>query len=202
MFSKSAVLKTTLFSAALSLGLSSPAHALVSFGIKGGMSLAKTASDSAISAATFGTGYAAGFSLDVGMAPISFLIDALYTQRKFTLPTSGYSYDVIHIPVQAKLHLMPLLFVSGGGYYDMVIGSTVKNYNSSGTYTGTSAFSSNTQKFDYGAVLGLGASLPLGVSSLTIEARYNYGLVNLVKNPSAGEYNKNRYADLLIGFTF
>ena len=47
-----------------------------------------------------------------------------------------------------------------------------------------------TTKTDIGAVVGVGAKIPLVVIDLTLDARYNYGFTSTDKINSANIYNR------------
>jgi hypothetical protein len=189
-----------------------PAQALMSLGVKGGINLSSVAAtnsagNSVSSYSTQGMGYEGGLGVDIGLGPIGVLVDVLYTKRTVgfgtgTIPAltgSDLSFNSLLVPVQARFAIIPLLSLTGGLYYSMILGDGTLT-TSSGTES-TVTFSDNA-KSDFGLVGGVGVSLPLGVTTLTLEARYLYGLKNTADAPTGDESSKHRVIDVLAGVTF
>jgi len=187
------------------------AQALVSVGIKGGINLnsisqTNSAGASVSNYAEQGMGYEGGLGVDIGMGPIGVLVDVLYAHRSVgfgsgatLLNGAEVSFNSLLVPVQARFSIIPMLSLTGGLYYSMVLGD--------GTLTTASGAESTIEfadsaKSDFGAVAGVGVSLPLGVTTLTLEARYLYGLKNTADAPTGDEASKNRAIEVLAGFTF
>lgn len=178
---------------------SSSAHALISFGLKGGINLntySAKQGGTALNDYTYGLGYMGGLSMETGLGPISVGLDALFAKRniaiKSTVPSVGggkVELTTLHIPVLAKFSLMPLMNLQAGGYYSHPL-DKIKVSNASGTTS-----SKSDGKSDYGIVAGLGVSLAI----LSIEARYNFGLKNQSDDP---KNSKSRAIDILLGFMF
>lgn len=180
--------------------LSAPAHALVGFGIKGGVNLNNasysvggTAVDNSFKS---GMGFMGGLGIEAGMGPIGLLVDVLYAQRKYVFGSAfGSSADgyitapSIYIPVQAKFSLMPMFAFTAGGYYSLAIGKS-KTYSAAGN-----ELTSEDGDPDFGAVAGISLNLAM----LSIEARYNLGLKNQDTDPDSLKLNS---IDLLIGYMF
>jgi len=165
----------------------SPAHALVDFSVKGGVNLntfSASRGDISVSGSTSGMGYMGGIGLDFGVGPIGAVADVLYTQRGYKLtPTSETETATsIHIPVQARFSIIPMLSLTGGAYFAKTLDDNGKD--------------------DMGLVAGVGLSLPLAVTSLTLEARYNFGTKNLLGANALNIEMKNRSIDILAGLTF
>ena len=206
---------TFLRSSALALiGIFSanPAQALVSFGLKGGINLntiaaTNAAGNSVSSYTTQGMGYEGGLGVDIGLGPIGVLVDVLYAHRSvgfgsgaIALVTgSDLSYNSLLVPVQARFSIIPMLSLTGGGFYSMVLGDGTLT---SAAGTDTTFVFADSAKSDFGLVGGLSISLPLGVTTLTLEARYLYGLKNTEDAPTGDESSKSRAIDVLAGVTF
>ncbi|MEO5667037.1 MAG: outer membrane beta-barrel protein [Bdellovibrionota bacterium] len=209
---KSTFIKTSLV-AVVGILSASPAHALVGFSLKAGTNLnsfsgSNSSGNSIANYSNVGMGYMGGLGVDIGVGPIGVLVDVLYAARAYKF---GIGADVslinhtlklpsIYIPIQARFSIIPLLSLTGGVYYSMLLSDSGNVYDSSGTKTGTVDMSGH--KNDFGAVAGLGVNLPLGVTTLSLEARYNYGFTNLAANPTGDESMKNRAIDVLVGMTF
>ena len=58
------------------------------------------------------------------------------------------------------------------------------------------------QKYDYGAVGGVGLDFKLPGITFSVEGRYNYGLKNILVDPSVGDSRKNRSMMALVGIGF
>lgn len=192
----------------LASAISNTAHAgLVSWGPKLGGNLSTLAfeddSTSTVLAPGYGMSWSAGVSLDVGIGPISIMIDALYQNRKvgFTIPNFGessISTNYLHVPVQARLST-GLIFFTGGMYYSHRIGApTVTGVGASAVPIDDDSLSGS----DFGAVAGVGLTLPMPALTPMIEARFNWGLSDL-KNPAVEEFSmKSRSIEVLAGVLF
>jgi hypothetical protein len=55
-------------------------------------------------------------------------------------------------------------------------------------------------KFDVGAMLGGGVALPMGPGAVTLEGRYNFGLININKT-DGDDSMKNRSGAVLVGYS-
>jgi hypothetical protein len=192
MLAKSFLSKTTRITlvSTFVLGFGLKAHALVNFGLKGGVGLTNVVTSPTSNSGDSGKGAIGGISLDLGMSPVSFVADVLYAKRTYGTGSSAYILDTIHVPVQLKFSLLPALFTTAGGYYAMGVGDT-DSFTNLGLKT-----------TDLGAVVGIGAALPLGALTITAEARYNIGLTNIIENPVGSLSIKNRHLDILIGLRF
>lgn len=178
-----------------------PAHAIVSVGLKGGLTYTTTSNDPAITGIGYGMGYLGGLGLKFGAGPIGFLVDGLYAVRK--VKASGSIGDVsidgttgitsIYIPAQLNFGMGPIM-LTAGGYYAMGIGNVktcALTVCSSATYA-----ASNMSSSDYGIVAGLGIKM----AKFSIEGRYNFGLANL--STVDGQTSNLRAIDVLLGFWF
>jgi|GEM_PF-1691516 len=187
------------------------AHALVDISAKGGLSLSSQAASNSGGTSindysSAGIGYLGGLGVDIGLGPVGVLVDVLYARRSYEfgagslLNNSSIKVSSLHLPVQARFSIIPMLSLTAGVYYAMVLGDGGR-YNSSGDKVGTVAFSGAAAS-DFGLVGGVGVALPLAVTTLSLEARYNYGLKNTSDSPVGDASTKNRSIDLLVGVTF
>ena len=177
-----------------SLAAPQTAHALVDFGIKGGVGISTYSVDASTVSASSAFGYLAGLGIDFNLLPVGILVDVLYAHRSvdMTLPVVGKqtsSINQLYIPVQADFSLGPI-FISGGAYYGLGIGDATIGGSS------VSYASAGLKKSDWGLVLGLGAK----VMSFSVEARYNLGLANV--SDTSGVSSKTRSFDVLLGYWF
>lgn len=180
--------------------LSSQSHALVGFGLKGGINLysaSVTQNTVAVpNAFTSSMGFMGGLGVDIGMGPISLMIDALYTQRKLTYgigSTSPAAYQTstsLNIPVQVRVSIIPMLGLTAGGYYELPLGK-IKGFTALGVADGEADGVS-----DYGVVGGLIVNLAM----ISLETRYSMGLKDQID--TADGAMKTRSIDLLVGYNF
>jgi hypothetical protein len=197
--------------AALCLAAVLPQSLAAGVGLKGGLSLSKFAvspADSLPFPIESLTGPVAGLYFNLGLGLVSFEADALYARMgmKGTIEGSTVEYrmDYIQVPVMLKVSVLPAgpirPFVYAGGY-----GSYLLKAN--GVMTTSEGSSSEDlgdmfQKYDYGAVGGVGIAFKLPGVTVSAEGRYNLGLANIAKNTEAGESVKNRSIMALVGIGF
>jgi hypothetical protein len=60
-------------------------------------------------------------------------------------------------------------------------------------------FMGERRKFDVGAMVGGGISVPMGPGAVLLEGRYNFGLMNLIKD--SGDTVRNRSGAVLVGYS-
>ena len=187
MFSK--ISFTTIALTCGIFAISTPASALVGMGIKAGVGFSSVSTNPSADNDS-GRGIVGGVSMDIGLGLVSFVVDALYAKRGFGDGAGSVSLNTLHLPAQVKFSLLPGLFTSAGAYYSTGIGDT-DGYTGGGLKT-----------TDYGAVVGVGAALPLGVTTASLELRYNIGLANIKANAAGDTSIKNRIVDVLVGLRF
>jgi hypothetical protein len=197
--------------AAAGLWMGTPAQAAVGFSLKGGLnfnSMSVTNSDGTSNDNFYsrGVGYMAGVGLDYDLGPVGIIADVFYARRSLKL-ASGAGADAgsslksnnLYIPVQARFSVMPMLQLSAGAYYSTMLGNG-RLVPPSGPSVEV-AFESEMRS-DIGLVGGVGVAIPVGVSSMTLEARYNWGLKNQAPAPLGDAAIRSRSMDLLAGFKF
>jgi hypothetical protein len=64
---------------------------------------------------------------------------------------------------------------------------------------GDEEFIGERNKFDVGAMVGGGISVPMGPGAVLLEGRYNFGLMNLIKD--SDETARNRSGAVLVGYS-
>jgi len=197
---------------ALAGGLfAAPAFAQVGLGVKGGVNFSKATfkqGDETAEGIDYGMGFMGGLGLSMDAGPIGVLVDVLWAQRGFDTSIGDVDvksrYSTVYVPVQAKFSLIPMFYLSAGGYYSMAFGDVKTKATSDGNSisTTTSLEDAGFKSSDYGLVGGLGVEFPLGGMSFTAEARYNYGLANLAKDPPDDYSVKGQAIDVLVGLKF
>ena len=176
------------------------AHAgLVKLALRGGVNV-YTPSITGITGPA-GKNLVGGAGIVTGFGPASLLVDVLYQKNSATTvtPIPGFeqSLTYIQVPVQAQFS-MGLFHFSGGMYYAKGLGNVSVTFM--GTTTEDTFAGSGLKSYDYGAVGGLGISIPLGITTVSADIRYNYGLMDIDTDAST-TYNR-RSIDLLLGLTF
>jgi hypothetical protein len=203
---------------ALAAPLSAQADAmgLISFGAKVGTGWSRVAEkDAAGTTAPYlkhGAGYLAGLAAYIGlpMMPVAGEVDAFYAMRRVKVGLNADNYTqfstkALEIPALVKVQL-GFLFIGGGGFYSMGLGKVKAGGKLVGTTLASTSVAygaeSGRKRSDFGAVGALGFSLPLALTTVSIEGRYNLGLANLDNAPSGQASIKSRSVDVLVGLTF
>ena len=174
-------------------------------GIKAGYSLAKFSQQSTEPLAFAWENlhfYTGGLSFEGGLGFISLQPEILYVRMggKYAAGELEFRFDYVQVPVLLKLAIVPAgpvrPFIYAGGYgsylikAEGVIGADKED------------LTPDYQRFDYGVVGGAGLAFKLALISLSVEGRYNYGLMNIMKAPAAGDSMSNRCLMALIGVSF
>ena len=177
------------------------ANAQTKFGITAGLNMA-TFHGNDISNAKMRYGLASGiflnYDLSQGFALQPELLYSMkgYTSTAGTIKTIG-KYDYMEIPAIVK--------------YSIAIESVIKPF----IFVGPSASiliksKLNTDKdyevvsprfFDFGALFGAGASMPLDKGEINFNIRYGLGFTT-VSNQSTPTDIKNRYLGIMVGYSF
>lgn len=114
-----------------------------------------------------------------------------------------YDYAVIPIMVRATFGKKVNLFVNAGGYAAF-LNSSQQRFSAtmlpSFIQTTTDAF----KRYDLGTSAGTGVGVPIAkIFLISLEARYNLGLVNIISHPSSGvEPLKVRSLNVLLSFCY
>lgn len=162
-----------------------------------------------------GIGIESGGSIGVEM-------DVLYFQKgvKYQASVSqggdtidaeiNLTLDEVSAPIMLKLKFMPgtTPFLLAGGEIAYILSSKINwSYDLSSGYSesGTEDVIENINRLDYGIVFGAGFELYTGATSFVIEARYHYGLANLIKEEektTPDEYGKTKTIAFMAGIKF
>lgn len=109
------------------------------------------------------------------------------------------NHDYIEVPILVKasfpldLPVDPYLLVGPAVSY-RIVNSVSTDPEDPGT---VSAVEEKYQSFDLGVVFGAGVTLDMGIS---IDARFNLGLLNVEKEPAGDNYTKNRSISLMASY--
>ena len=206
-------MKKTLFAAlaVLCVAVLVPQTLEAGVGLKGGYSWSTISIGSPVPLPfTFGTlsSITGGAYFGVGLGLFSVQPEILYTRMggKYEVgeDSMALQYQYIQVPVLLKINVIPASplrpFICGGGY-----GAYLLKAEGVMVVAGTREETSLTedyQRLDYGVVGGAGLAFKLPGVSVSIEGRYNLGLMNIVKSPAEGESIKNRSIMALVGIGF
>ncbi|MCR4396711.1 MAG: PorT family protein, partial [Candidatus Saccharicenans sp.] len=176
--------------------LVNPALAGVKFGVKGGITLANVKSvPDTFEGYSWETkmGLAGGISMEIGLpGPFSIQPEVLYVQKgaKISFSEEGITgtfkanIDYIEIPVLLKYNL-----VTGGLTRPSVYVGPYFGFNTSAKFvlsvTGypdqTEDIKDDIKNTEFGAVFGVGLTQKLGLFRITLDARYDLGLSNILE---------------------
>jgi len=180
----------------------SPAEAGLSKGIRVGLNMANfTGSDADPSPSvtkSSRTGYAAGLFAGIGLPalPLGFEIEALYSMKgavyEWGTNSSTAKLAYLDIPVLVKLDILPVGPVKVGVFAGPSLGIllSAEREEELGSTSRTTDIKDDMNSSDMGAVVGVGVSLPMGLS---VDVRYSMGLSKLEKDvagiPALKRYN-------------
>ncbi|MBC7690319.1 MAG: outer membrane beta-barrel protein [Methylotenera sp.] len=151
---------------------SAPAHAFAKLAVVGDFNFPKLSNNSGSSSGDLGVGAGALLEFDTSMIT-AFEIGALYHPRKFSAGGFSNTSKYILVPVQFRVHIVPMVVVGAGGYFAKGIGSSASLSFGGVTANG----SGGTPDNDYGLMASAGLDLPLApLFSLVLEGRYLLGL--------------------------
>jgi hypothetical protein len=178
---------------------------------KAGFSLARiheTSDEPLIVAWTDLPFFAAGLSLEgPGLASIE--PEILYVQQggKYDIDAANgltNRYHYLQIPVQLRISpvragtVRPFVAAGGYGAYLIRADSILKVDDVPTKADVTSEY----VRWDWGIIGSAGLAFKMPGITLSVEARYNLGLVNILKNPVAGDSLKTRCLMALIGLRY
>ncbi|MGZ5514469.1 MAG: porin family protein [Candidatus Aminicenantales bacterium] len=153
--------------------------------------------------------FVVGVSSERGLGVVSLQSEVLYVRMggKYTIVTDNaleYRFNYIQVPVMIKLNIIPFgpvrPFVAGGVYGSYLI--KAQGVMKVAGETTKADFTADYKRLDYGLVGGAGLSFRLPGFSISVEGRYNYGLMNIMKDPAAGDALKNRSLMALLGISY
>ena len=201
-----------VFLAVLFMAALVPQNLSAGFGIKGGYGLSKFAAASLDPIPfTFGNlnSPVGGIYFSLGLGPLAIQPEILYVRMgsEYEVDEANdlkWQLDYVQVPVLLKLRIIPLgpirPVIYAGGY-----GAYLFKARGVMTVDGVSEGADiidDYQKYDYGVVGGVGLDFKLPGITFSVEGRYNYGLKNILVDPSAGDSLKNRSMMALVGIGF
>ncbi len=158
----------------------------IDFGLKAGMNFANI--NDAAEGLDTRTGFHAGVFLGLKFNDkIALQPELLYSQQGAEFDTGKFDLDYVNIPVVLKYYLIQGLNIQLGPQFGFVVNDNI-------SFEGIAA-DAEAEKFDLSGIVGAGYDLPLG---LRIDARYNFGFSEVVKNSDG----KNGVFSLALGFSF
>ncbi|MGB9837123.1 MAG: porin family protein [Candidatus Saccharicenans sp.] len=190
----------------------------VRFGVKGGIALANIKSvPSTFEGYSWEnkTGLAGGLSMEIGLpGPFSIQPELLYIQKGAKISVSEgditgtfkANIDYFEVPVLLKYNL-----VSGGLTIPSIYAGPYVGFNTSAKFVlSISGYPDETEDIkdqikntEFGAVFGVGLTQKLGLFKITLDARYDLGLSNIVEVTEGGpESIKTRTWLFMVGLSF
>ncbi|MGD1046842.1 MAG: porin family protein [Bacteroidota bacterium] len=188
----------------------------ISTGVTGGLNYAIFGGSDVSNVSTI-TQYAAGVFAEIRFPLLPILIqpEILYCVKgsEQTIPSmwafgspsiNTYKNSYIEIPILVKYYfptptIKPFIFL-GPSVGFLVNAKETIAYVNEPQYNHEIDVKDLFKSTDVGAVVGVGAKIPLTVVDLTLDARYNYGFIPLYKNDSP--YIYNRVISVCLGVTF
>ncbi|MDR3607935.1 MAG: outer membrane beta-barrel protein [Oligoflexia bacterium] len=182
----------------------SPALSLV------GLSNWSSPSDSPDLGGTSKAAYGGGAYLDLPLVRrVSLQIGALYVPHKtdFVSASQTVTANSVQVPALLNFHFNRFLTFGFGGYYARYIGQFRETNDSTGIQSNSNYSDVGLMDSDYGVVGSVAMHVPVAHTvDFTVDGRYNYGLKNLVSDPSLTpgglSSEKTRDIQVLAGFTF
>lgn len=164
------------------------AHAQLAFGIKGGANISNV-NGSDVSGTNSLVGFNAGVYLMLPVAHhVSIQPELVYSGQGFKETSSGVTTtqheNYINIPVLLKVHFAGL-FAETGPQVGFL--TTAKASSQGVSVDDKAGFNSA----DFSWVLGAGVKIP--TTPISIDARYNFGLSNIINNGSSGGDNSSAH---------
>ncbi|MCR4395575.1 MAG: PorT family protein [Candidatus Saccharicenans sp.] len=201
--------------------LASPARALVSFGFKGGLNNSKIVFSPAIDmpGQKYLQGYCFGAFFSLNFGPIGLQPEILYSRRGLeaqmlldpsdpaSLAQAKVMLDYIEIPLLVRLNVIPAgpvkLYIFGGPSYGFLQKAKARI-----TYMGATEEEDVKNDFKNQSLaavggLGLDIKIPL-LFKVTADARYHYGLSNILSENTSVPTDKARNSgfSILLGIAF
>lgn len=150
-------------------------------------------------------GLTGGVMMEMPMGPLSIGAEVLYTQKgeKYTFDgdeefLANLKLDYIEVPVMAKLSLLPMVKVYGGVSFGFLTTAEMI-VEIDGEEVESMDLKDEMNSTEMGAIMGV----QIKISKLVLDARYNHGLTNLLKDSSEMEAElKLRTLYATVGFMF
>jgi hypothetical protein len=185
-----------------------PRPAAAGVGFKGGLGLSKLSTSEPLPIApVYLKAPVGGIFFGVNMGLFTIQPEVLYVRIGLRIEQDPawleQRFDTIQVPVLLKFNVLPgpvsPMFYGGPyGAYRL----SAKAISFDGTTREELDISEDATTTDFGLVFGGGIDFRLVAIKLSVEARYNLGLANLIKDPAPGESVKNRTIMVLVGLSF
>lgn len=193
--------------AALCVAAFVPQSLSAGVGIKGGYALSKfSVNDTEAPSFMNLPAPIGGLFFNFGLGPLSIQPEVLYARMGAKADMDGatlkYQLDYIYAPVLLKLKVIPvgpvrpIIYV--GGYGSYLLNAKGVMIFDGGSEEGD--VGDMFEKYDYGAVGGVGIEFKLPGIMISVEGRYNFGLANIATGEGAEGKNRSMMALVGIGF--
>ena len=107
--------------------------------------------------------------------------DLLYSQQGAKFSPGDFELDYVNVPVVVKYYLVRGLNLQAGPQFGFVVNDNFE--------------AKEPESFDLSGLVGAGYDVPFG---LRLDARYNFGLTDIVKDESG----KNQVFSIALGYSF
>jgi hypothetical protein len=178
-------------------------------GFKAGMSFSTLTADGEATGSV--NGFTGGLFVRFGMGSAAVQPELLYVEKGVSRPGQEVRLDYIEIPLLLMLPLgrgTSVPFVYSGPAFSFEIGCRLSDggdcfENAAGDDEDFSGIGigvgSPRRRHDIGAIIGGGVHLPLGPGALTLEGRYNFGLLDL-RQGGEGDAVRNRSGAVFVSY--
>ena len=185
----------------------SRAQSPVEFGIRGGVNLANLGNvdfDTRVR-----TGILAGIYADISLPILPFALETgvYFSQKGSEFDESDveltFKLDYIEVPVLVKLPFgnLPQLkpYFIAGPYVEFNVNAEVETEGRNDVFTVD--LDDETEFFNFGAMVGVGSDLDIGLIKLNFQGRFGLGLRD-VFNDQFSDGEKHQVFSILVGFSF
>lgn len=182
-------MKKLLLLSILFFGVSVAQAQEIDFGIKGGVNFASLNGDD-VDGLDSRTGFHLGVLAEIGLTE-QFAIqpEVLYSAKGAEDGDMTWKLDYVSVPVMAKYYVIEGLSIEAGPYVAFNVKSEAEMNGE------TVDLKDGTESTDFGAGVGLGYSLPMGVF---FQGRYAFGFTDIATDGNV----KNGVAQLSVGYKF
>lgn len=185
-------------------------------GVKGGVNVATVHSDaSGFADAGDRAGFVGGLFFDIGVTALGAVqLEGLYSQKGFVARSGEVLGDVRLNYVDIPLLLKGSYNERGSGFRPSAYVGGVLSFETDCKLNGAvdgetvdadcddESVGLNTRKTDFGLLAGLSTDVRLTESGfyLVLDARYNWGLLDILDDPQVTDAVQNRYWTFMAGF--
>ncbi|HSA96726.1 MAG TPA: porin family protein [Acidobacteriota bacterium] len=179
-------------------------------GVKAGLSLAKYQWTDPTSSIPWGylpfvTG---GLTIEAGRGVLSIQPGLFFARMGGRYAVEGdsleFQYDYLQLPLLLKMNVLPegsvCPFFGFGGYGAYLL--KARGVLVVGGVREAADVTEEYERFDAGLIFGGGFDFHFARMTLSLECRYTFGLMQVLKSPFAGESMKHRAIQALVGLGF